>query len=66
MHKSVLILCKMFSDHHGHGTEMSIVKNLHSKLAAVVHTKSWTTQVFPIRIGVFQGDPLSVNLQYDY
>ena len=50
-------------DHyHVSGHFRAIVKNLYSNLAAVVHTKSWTTQVFPIRIRVFQGDPLSVSI----
>ena len=53
-----------FAFDHYHVSEEfhTAVLNMYSNLPAIAHTKSWTTSVFPIRIGVFQGDPLSVSI----
>ena len=37
-----------------------LVQSLYTGLSASVTTKEWSTPIFPLNIGVFQGDPLSV------
>ena len=38
----------------------TILKALYSGLQAKIFTKEWVTPAFPLQIGVYQGDPLSV------
>ena len=51
-----------FSLEHYHAPAQMIttVSNLYQGLTGVVRTKKWSTGPFPMEIGVFQGDPLSV------
>jgi hypothetical protein len=51
-----------FSLRHYHAPQsfISVVSNLYQDLTGIIRTKSWTTSPFPLQIGVFQGDPLSV------
>ena len=51
-----------FSLRHYHAPEqlVSIVSEFYRDLTGIVQTKRWTTAPFPIEVGVFQGDPLSV------
>ena len=37
-----------------------MVQNLYNGLSASVATKEWSTSPYPINLGIFQGDPLSV------
>ena len=39
-----------------------LVQSLYTGLSASVTTKEWSTPIFPLNIGVFQGDPLSVAI----
>ena len=39
---------------------ISLIKSMYSNLSAMVVSKSWCTESFPLQIGIFQGDPLSV------
>ena len=51
-----------FSLRHYHAPQsfISVVSNLYQDLTGIIRTKSWMTSPFPLQIGVFQGDPLSV------
>ena len=40
----------------------SLVNSLYCNLSASIHSPEWTTETFPLKIGVYQGDPLSVNI----
>lgn len=39
---------------------IDLVRNIYSGLSAIISTKQWNTTPFPLRIGIFQGDPMSV------
>ena len=41
---------------------VELVSNLYTNLTASVVTPSWSTAIFGMEIGVFQGDPLSVSI----
>ena len=41
---------------------LNLIENLYSGLSASVSTKSWSTPPVPIQVGVYQGDPLSVEI----
>ena len=51
-----------FSLEHYHAPPCMIaaVSDLYQGLVGVVRTEEWSTKPFPIEVGVFQGDPLSV------
>ena len=53
-----------FAIDHYHGSPLfaNVVRNLYKNVSARVKTKDWTTQSFKYRVGVFQGDPLSVSI----
>ena len=38
----------------------TLIRNIYHGLSAIVSTKKWSTTPFPLKIGVFQGDPMSV------
>ena len=58
MHHSLI----RFSLEHYHAPACMVeaVSNLYEGLVGIVHTKEWSTEPFPIEVGVYQGDPLSV------
>ena len=51
-----------YSLRHYHAPDRMIaaVPNLYQGLVGIVQTKEWTTEPFPLQIGIYQGDPLSV------
>ena len=51
-----------FSLEHYHAPACMIeaVSNLYEGLVGIVHTKEWSTEPFPIEVGVYQRNPLSV------
>ena len=51
-----------FSLEHYHAPSCLVeaVSNLYEGLVGIVRTKEWSTEPFPIEVGVYQGDPLSV------
>ena len=52
----------ILSHYHLSSHFQNVVKNMYSSLTAVVQTQAWSTKSFPYRVGVFQGDPLSVAI----
>ena len=57
MHHSLI----RFSLEHYHAPACMVeaVSNLYEGLVGIVHTKEWSTEPFPIEVGVYQRDPLS-------
>lgn len=53
-----------FSLNHYHAPEMmtNMVSDFYSGLTSTVSTRTVSTQSIPLRIGVYQGDPLSVTI----
>lgn len=53
-----------FSLNHYHAPEKmtNMVSDFYSGLTATVSTRTGSTQSIPLRIGVYQGDPLSVTI----
>ena len=53
-----------FSLRHYHAPPhlSSIITNLYSNLSAMISSKHWNTSFIPFKVGVFQGDPLSVSI----
>ena len=51
-----------FSLEHYHALARMVaaVSDLYRGLVGIVRTKEWSTKSFPMEVGVFQGDPLSV------
>ena len=51
-----------FSVKHYHAPPrfLSLLRSLYSGLIGKIVTMDWTTSVFPLDVGVYQGDPLSV------
>ena len=51
-----------YSLEHYHAPQQMVaaVSNLYQGLVVIVWTKEWSTEPFPMQIGVYQGDPLSV------
>ena len=51
-----------YSLEHYHAPQQMVaaVSNLYQGLVGIVRTKEWSTEPFPMQIGVYQGDPLSV------
>lgn len=37
-----------------------LIKNMNFSLSVLILTNSWSTSSFPLQVGIFQGDPLSV------
>ena len=53
-----------FSLRHYHAPPQfsATVMNLYSNLSAMISSKHWNTSFIPFKVGVFQGDPLSVSI----
>ena len=53
-----------FTLHHYHlpNQFIKLVENLYTDLVASVSTSTWSTDAIPLKIGVFQGDPLSSEI----
>ena len=48
--------------YHAPAKFKNMVSSLYSGLAAQVTTPHWSTNTFPLQVGVYQGDPLSVSI----
>ena len=54
------LILRALQHYHAPPQYQQIVKNFYTGPTAMIATEDWCTPTFPISIGIFQGDPLSV------
>ena len=46
--------------YHAPQSFLAVISSLYSELSATITSRSWSTKPVPLKVGVYQGDPLSV------